>query len=75
MVKEKSWGTKLRMKRKQWGHWNRIEVEKVMLNPDSPEPKVQVFLPSYLQLKEEKCSKCGCVIAEEKELIRIVKKS
>jgi hypothetical protein len=33
---------------KQCGHWNRIKVEKVMLNPDSPEPKVQVFLPSYL---------------------------
>jgi len=47
-------GTKLRMKCKQCGHWNSIEVEKVMLDPDSPEPKVQVFLPSYLQLKEEK---------------------
>lgn len=28
--------TNLRMKCKQCGHWNRIEVEKVMLNPDSP---------------------------------------
>ena len=67
--------TKLRIKCKQCGHWNRIVVEKVMLNPDSPEPKVQVFLPSYLPLKEEKCSKCGYVIAEEKTIVRIVKKS
>jgi hypothetical protein len=64
--------TKLRMKCKRCGHWNSIEVEKVMLNPDSPEPKVQVFLPAYLPLKEEKCAKCGSVIAEEKEIIRIV---
>ena len=65
--------TKLRMKCKQCGHWNSIEVEKVMFNPDSPEPKVQVFLPAYLPLKTEMCSKCGYTIAEEKELIRIVK--
>lgn len=65
--------TKLRMKCKACGHWNRIEVEKVMLNPDSGEPKVQVFIPHYLPYKEERCSKCGSVIAGEKELIRIVK--
>ena len=63
--------TKLRMKCKNWGNWNRIEVEKVFLNP---EPKVQVFLPSYIPLKTEKCSKCNHVIAEEKELIRIIKR-
>jgi ribosomal protein S27AE len=67
--------TRLRMKCKQCGHWNRIEVEKVLFNPDSPEPKVQVFLPSYLPLKTEKCSKCGYIIAEEKEIIRIIKGS
>ena len=65
--------TKLRMKCKNCGNWNRIEVEKVFFNPDSPEPKVQVFLPAYLPLKTEKCSECDEVIAEEKELIRIVK--
>jgi len=67
--------TKLGVKCKQCGHWSRIDVEKVMINPDSPEPKVQVLMPSHLPLKTEKCSKCGYVIAEEKELIRIVKKS
>jgi hypothetical protein len=59
------------MKCRNCGHWNRFEVEKVMFNPDSPEPKVQVFLPSYLPYKEEKCSKCGHVIAEPKTIIRI----
>ena len=63
----------LRMKCKNCGHWNRIEVEKVLLNPDNLEPKVKVFLPSYLPLKTEVCSKCGRIIAQQKELIRIVK--
>ena len=67
--------TALRIKCKSCGNWNSIEVEKVMFNPDSPEPKIQIFLPSYLPCKEEKCSKCGQVIAGEKELIRIVQKS
>jgi hypothetical protein len=33
----------------------------------------QVIVPTYLPLKIEKCSKCGHVIAKEKELIRVVK--
>ena len=60
------------MKCKRCGHWNSIEVEKAMFNPDSPESKVQVSIPSCLPMKEEKCSKCGYVIAEEKEIIRTV---
>jgi DNA-directed RNA polymerase subunit RPC12/RpoP len=67
--------TKLRMKCKTCGHWNRIEAEKVLFNPDYPEPKVKVLLPSYLPVKTEKCSKCGHIIAEEKELIRIIRSS
>lgn len=47
-------------------NWNRIEVGKVPFNPDSQEPKVKVFLPSYLPLKTENCSKYGHTIAEEK---------
>lgn len=64
--------TKLRLKCRSCGNWNRFEVEKVLFNPDSSEPKVQIYLPSYLPYKEEKCSKCGNVIAEEKTLIRVV---
>ncbi len=66
--------TKLRMKCKSCGHWNRIEVEKVLFEPDSPEPKVNVFMPMYLPLKVETCKKCKSVIAEPKELIRIVRR-
>ena len=64
--------TKLGLKSKSCGHWSRIEVEKVMFNPDSPEPKVQVFIPSYLPLKTEVCDKYNVVIAEPKEIIRII---
>ena len=67
--------TKLRMKCRNCGHWNRIEVEKLFLNSNSSENKMKVFLPFYLPLKTEVCSKCKSVIAEEKALIRIVHKS
>lgn len=65
--------TRLRMRCKACGYWNRFEVEKVLFNPDSPERKVQMFLPPYLLLKTEHCQKCKNIIAEPKELIRIVK--
>ena len=65
--------TKIGMKCEAWGNWNSIGVEKVTLNSDSHEPKVQVFLSSYLPLKTEVCSKCKSVIAEPKEVIRIVR--
>jgi len=65
--------TRLRMKCKACGHWNRIEVEKVLFEPECPEPKVKVFIPMYLPLRTETCKKCNAVIAESKELIRIVK--
>jgi hypothetical protein len=64
--------THLRMKCPNYSHWNRLEVEKVFQNPESPEPKVQILIPSYLPYKEEKCSKFGHLIAEEKELIRMM---
>lgn len=64
--------TKLKMKCKECGNWNSIEVEKVMFNPDSPDPKVQIFIPSYLPLKTENCEKCGCMIAEPETIIRII---
>ena len=63
--------TYLRMKCPNCSHWNRIEVEKVFSEQATSEAKVKAFIPMYLPLKEEKCSKCGHVIAEEKELIQI----
>ena len=39
----------------------------------SPEPKVKVLIPMYKPLKISRCKKCGKIIAEPKELIRIVR--
>jgi phage FluMu protein Com len=67
--------TKLRMKCPNCNHWNRFEVEKVFPEQTTSEAAVKAFIPMYLPLKTEKCSNCNQVIAEEKELIRIVQKS
>jgi uncharacterized Zn finger protein len=65
--------TKLRMKCPNCGHWNRVPVNKVLVEQDSPEPKVKVFIPMYLPLQASKCEKCGEIIAQPKALIKIVK--
>jgi len=63
--------TRLRMKCPLCGCWNRFEVDKIFVQQSSPEPKVKVLIPMYNPLKTEKCKKCGKVIAEPKEVIRI----
>jgi len=65
----------LKMKCPSCGYWNRIPVNKLFVEQLSPEPKVNVMIPMYEPLKISKCKKCGRVIAEPKELIRIVKSS
>lgn len=65
----------LRMKCPNCGHWNRIPVNKLFVEQPSPEPKVKVMLPIYEPSEVSKCKKCGRIIAEPKELIRIVKSS
>jgi ssDNA-binding Zn-finger/Zn-ribbon topoisomerase 1 len=65
--------TKLRMKCRQCGCWNRVKAHKIFVQQPSPEPKVKVLIPMYKPLKTEKCKNCGRVIAEPKELIRIMK--
>ena len=65
---------RLRMKCSGCGHWNRVPVNKIFVEPDSPEPKVKVFIPMYAPLQVTRCEKCGKLIAEPKELIRIVKR-
>ena len=65
--------TKLRLKCPHCRCWNRIEVDKNFVPQPSPESKVKVLIPMYEPLKDVKCSKCGKVIAEPKELIRIGK--
>lgn len=63
--------TRLRLKCRNCGHWNRFEVNKHFIEQPSPEPKVKALIPMYEPLKTENCKKCGLVIAEPKELIRI----
>lgn len=65
--------TGLRIKCKACGHWNRIEVNKHFIEQPTSEPKAKVLLPFYEPLKVETCKKCKKVIAQPKELIRIVK--
>lgn len=64
---------KLRVKCPYCSHWNRIEVHKIFVEQPSKESKVQVLIPMYKPLEISKCKKCGKIIAEPKELIRIVK--
>ena len=65
----------LRMKCQACGHWNRVPVNKVMIQQVSTEPKIKVFIPVYEPFQVSKCQKCGRIIAQPKELIRVVKKS
>ncbi len=61
----------LRMKCPRCSEWNRILVDKFFIEQPSKESKVQILIPMYKPLKTEKCGKCGKIIAEPKELIRI----
>jgi hypothetical protein len=46
-----------------------LDVEKIFLNTGNSDSGLKVFLPAYLILKTEKCSKCNQVIAKEKGII------
>jgi len=61
----------LRMKRSSCVHWNRIPARKIFIEQSSSEPKVRVMIPMCKPLETERCEKCGKVIAEPNELIRI----
>jgi hypothetical protein len=57
---------RLGMKCSDCGHWNRVLVDKIFVEPDTPEPKVKVLIPMYKPLQVSKCEKCEKVIAEPK---------
>ena len=65
--------TSLRMKCPHCGSWNKIQVNKIFLDQETSEPKVKAFIPMYPPLREETCKKCGSLIAEPREFIRILK--
>jgi len=62
------------MKCSNSSYWNRIPVNKIFIEQNTPEPKVKAYIPMYKPLEVSKREKCGKVIAEPKELIKIVKK-
>ena len=53
------------------GHWDPVPLNKIFIKQNTPEPKVKVMIPTYEVLEVSKCKKCGKIIAEPKELIRI----
>lgn len=61
----------LRMKCSGCGHWNRVPVNKIFIEQPSPEPKIKVLIPMYKSLEFIECKKCGRLVAEPKERIRI----
>lgn len=65
--------TSLRMKCSSCGCWNRIPVNKVFIEQPTSEPKATAYIPMYDPLEVVRCKKCGNIIAESKELIRITK--
>jgi len=62
----------LKMKCPDCGHWNKVPVNKIFIEQPSPEPKVKILIPMYEPLEFSRCKKCGKIIAEPKELIRVV---
>jgi len=53
--------------------WFYVElVNKIFLEQPTSEPKVKAYIPMYEPLEVTRCKKCGKIIAEPKELIRIV---
>jgi hypothetical protein len=46
----------------------------IFIEQPSPEPKVKVLIPMFEPLEISKCKKRGKIIAEPKELIRIVER-
>ena len=66
--------TRLRIKCRVCGCWNSLTVSKLFVEQDISEPKVKVLIPLYRPHRTGKCGKCGTVLAEPDELIRIIKK-
>lgn len=48
-------------------------MNKIFIEQNSPEPKVKILIPMYEPLELTRCRKCGEIVAEPKELIRIRK--
>jgi len=51
-----------------------IEFQSTKLFLEQPSPEPKVMIPMCEPLETSKCEKCGKIIAEPKEFIRITKK-
>ena len=60
---------RLRMKCSNCGQWNKVPVNKILVQQPSSELKVKILIPMYEPLQVSKCKRCGKVIAEPKELV------
>lgn len=74
MIEHSMTKTILRMRCSNCGHWNRVPVNKIFVQQPSSKPRVTAFISMYEPLQVSKCKKCGKVIAEPRELVRIVEK-
>lgn len=54
-------------------HFKFNVVNQIFIDQPSSEPKVKAYIPIYEPLEVVKCKKCSKIIAEPKELIRIIK--
>jgi hypothetical protein len=59
------------MKCSNYGQWNKAPVNKILV--EQPSSELKVLIPTYAPLQVSKCKKCGKVIAESKELVRLTK--
>jgi hypothetical protein len=64
---------KLKLKCSACGCWNGVPVDKVFVEQPTLEPKVKAYIVMYEPLQVVKCKKCGRIIAETKELVKIRK--
>jgi len=63
----------LRVKCSNCGKWKKISVYKGLIEQSSLEPKAKAMILGYEPLQVFRCEKCGNVIAEPTELIRITR--
>jgi len=61
------------MKCSACGRWNSVLVDKIFVEQPTSEPKVKAYVPLYEPMQVVKCKRCGKIIAETKELIKIRK--
>ena len=59
------------MKCSNCGHWNSVPVNKIVIEQNSPEPKVKVLIPMYKPLEVSNCEKCGNISARREKLKRL----